>query len=421
MKWFALIVLIPILSFTCAQRDNSSDPLSPLYRSNNPQLSVKIQYDSSKVSSVISDTVIVHPPFSLKISASSSDSGFPVLFRHILDDSVINQSNSFSSMQFELTKSGYHIFEFQLTDNSREVMDKQFRFRVLSSNPPQITSFKCNKDTVQIKSPQKVIFFTEIFDKDSLADSIYYVFSPFQVKSKAIGRTDNHVIKDTVDFEYNLTNECTQKVTIFVIDKNKRKVSSSIDIAFVRYHMVQNAHQIIDSLWANPASAYTSDMIEFKVKLTEGTNHSYHYVWNFGDGYVSTEPWPIHRYMSAGTYNVKVVVEKDSALSASDSLKIVITEHKNIPPQIISITTTPDSGIALFPIKFSADAVDHDGIISKYYWNFGDSTTTSSQTKDVSHIYKNPGTYQITLIVQDNFQACDTLVDTFKVFQLRQF
>jgi hypothetical protein len=418
MKKLIFFTAIPILFLTCAQRDNSFDPLSPLYRSSSPQLSVSIHYDSSKVTSVNNDTVVVHPPFTINIEASSSDSNFSILFRHFLNDTLINQSNSFSHMQIELTKSGSHQFDFQLSDNKVEYSEKHFRFLVLSSIPPQITSFKCSKDTLQIRTSQKVKFYTEIIDKDSLADSIYYVFSPFQVKSKALNKTENGVIRDTVDYEYNSIFEGIQKPVVFVIDKNKRKVSTSIDIVFLRYQrIVQNSHQIIDSIWANPANAYTGDMIEFKIKLTETSNHVYHYTWNFGDGYSSTEPYPIHRYSTAGIYNVKVVVENDSAFCAMDSLKIVITDHKNIPPQILSITTTPDSGIVLVPMKFSADAVDHDGIISRYYWSFGDSTSNITQTKEINHAYKNAGTYQVILIVQDNSMASDTLTDTVKVFQ----
>jgi len=416
MKKLIFIIAVPVIFLTCAQRDNSFDPLSPLYRSSSPQLSVSIHYDSSKVASVKNDTVVVHPPFTLNIEASSSDSDFSILFRHFLNDTLINQSNSFSRMQIELTKSGSHQFDFQLSDNKVEYTEKHFIFRVLSSIPPQITSFKCSKDTLQIRSSQKVKFYTEILDKDNLADSIYYVFSPFQVKSKLLNKAENGIIRDTVDYEYNSFFEGTQKPVVFVVDKNKRKVSTSIEILFLRYqHIIQNSHQVIDSVWANPSNAYTGDMIEFKIKLTDASIHIYRYTWYFGDGYSSTEPCPIHRYMTAGIYNVKVVVENDSALCATDSLKITITDHKNVPPQILSITTTPDSGIAQVPMKFSADAVDHDGIISKYYWSFGDSTNTVTQTKETMHTYKNAGTYLVILIAQDNSLTSDTLTDTVKV------
>jgi endonuclease/exonuclease/phosphatase family metal-dependent hydrolase len=77
----------------------------------------------------------------------------------------------------------------------------------------------------------------------------------------------------------------------------------------------------------------------------------------------------------------------------------------NLPPQV-SISASPASGVAPLFVSLSPSVSDPDGYIASYYWNFGDSTT--STTAVPTHTYSSAGTYTASLTVTDNAGATAT-------------
>ena len=47
-------------------------------------------------------------------------------------------------------------------------------------------------------------------------------------------------------------------------------------------------------------------------------------------------------------------------------------------------------------------SIDIDGIIKSYHWDFGDGSVYDISSTTVSHAYSVPGTYKVTLTVEDN-------------------
>ncbi|KAA0013969.1 MAG: PKD domain-containing protein [Thermoplasmata archaeon] len=78
------------------------------------------------------------------------------------------------------------------------------------------------------------------------------------------------------------------------------------------------------------------------------------------------------------------------------------TPNQNKAPKA-KITYTPSTLTTGIPISFNADASDEDGNIIYYYWEFGDGTTSKRQNP--SHTYTKAGTYQVKLVVIDNYGA----------------
>ena len=62
----------------------------------------------------------------------------------------------------------------------------------------------------------------------------------------------------------------------------------------------------------------------------------------------------------------------------------------------------PANGCAPYPVTFNNSSTANTS--TNYYWDFGDGTTSTLQSP--SHTYMNPGTYNVTLIVQDS-GACN--------------
>lgn len=87
------------------------------------------------------------------------------------------------------------------------------------------------------------------------------------------------------------------------------------------------------------------------------------------------------------------------------------TPVQNQPPQL-SISASPSSGGSPLLVSFFSTASDPDGFIASYFWNFGD--TSSSTAASPQHWYAT-GTYVASLTVTDNSGASTTRSVTISV------
>ncbi|MBU1043280.1 MAG: right-handed parallel beta-helix repeat-containing protein [Candidatus Omnitrophica bacterium] len=73
---------------------------------------------------------------------------------------------------------------------------------------------------------------------------------------------------------------------------------------------------------------------------------------------------------------------------------------------IASASVNQNSGVAPLIVNFTGSGTDSDGAIISYSWNFGDSTSSASQSP--THTYSSAGIYTAVLTVTDNDGATDT-------------
>ncbi len=59
-----------------------------------------------------------------------------------------------------------------------------------------------------------------------------------------------------------------------------------------------------------------------EVWFTNESDNAYDFEWNFGDGYTSNEPNPIHKFTSTGTFTVVLKVWSESGLTDESSLTL---------------------------------------------------------------------------------------------------
>jgi len=136
--------------------------------------------------------------------------------------------------------------------------------------------------------------------------------------------------------------------------------------------------------------------------------------WDFGDGTFSTDANPTHTYTSAGNFNVSLMVT--NSFGCSESLTrlsfINIQEKPNANfnngatnsctvPFRVNFTNLSDTSISL---------VRTNTLPYTYFWNFGDSST--STLTNPTHFYTSPGVYTVTLIVTNSFGCSDTMIKT---------
>ncbi|MGB0428996.1 MAG: pectinesterase family protein [Bacteroidia bacterium] len=134
------------------------------------------------------------------------------------------------------------------------------------------------------------------------------------------------------------------------------------------------------------------------------------YQWYFGDGNTSTDQTPIHVYANSGTYTVSLVVTTNKGCKDSSSAQT-------------SVATQP-----LADFTFSNDCVHNSitftnatsvacGVVSKYYWNYGDGNSEVLTTNsNPSHKYDKPGSYTVELIIELANSTKDTATKSVTVY-----
>ena len=131
--------------------------------------------------------------------------------------------------------------------------------------------------------------------------------------------------------------------------------------------------------------------------------------WDFGDGtgsggnnsgnFTGGTPYPIHVYASFGSYDVRLVVTDNARLTASANHTLYV----NAPPVAV-ITPSRSVGKVGTSVVFSANAShDPDDRITALVWRFSDGSTASGPW--VVHVFASPGTYDVSLLVLDAYNA----------------
>ncbi len=116
--------------------------------------------------------------------------------------------------------------------------------------------------------------------------------------------------------------------------------------------------------------------------------------WTFGDGDASGGLTPTHTYASAGTYEVKLVVQDNDGASASFTRSVTVGAGNVAPTASFTQTCT---GLSC---QFTNASTDSDGSIASRSWTFGDGAKSS--TSNPAHSYASAGTYTVKLVVTDN-------------------
>jgi gliding motility-associated-like protein len=128
------------------------------------------------------------------------------------------------------------------------------------------------------------------------------------------------------------------------------------------------------------------------------------YYWEFGDGNTSTELTPTHTYKEAGTYTLKLTVNKGVACESSTTAEVRI--YPGFFPDFSF------NGICVSkPTQFTDKSKTTYGTIDSWLWDFGDPnvTTDVSETQNPTYTYSQNGTYTVKLTVT-NTHGCITSI-----------
>ena len=131
--------------------------------------------------------------------------------------------------------------------------------------------------------------------------------------------------------------------------------------------------------------------------------------WGFGDGSNTADGIKVtHSYNQPGSYRLTLKVTDDSAAKNAVSSADITVRINAAPQADAGPDRTVFCGGALDMVDFDASACsdpDHDPLT--YCWDFGDGSKAAGLK--TAHKYLKPGTYKVTLSVNDNTAAINAV------------
>ncbi len=148
-------------------------------------------------------------------------------------------------------------------------------------------------------------------------------------------------------------------------------------------------------------------MDAYFIDLSNGTSPATTYMWDFGDGSMSSIRFPQHTYTQPGVYTVCLTIA-DSACSNTYCSMVIADSMVVVPSGCqASFATLQLAPYQLAVINFSS------GTNLNFSWDFGDGSTANQPYP--SHVYASTGAYYLCLTVSDNNGCSDTFCDTVAV------
>ncbi len=156
------------------------------------------------------------------------------------------------------------------------------------------------------------------------------------------------------------------------------------------------------TVYANPQAAFNASPTEgcfpldvnFTNSSKAGSGTITDYLWDFGDGYVSTDVKANHIYKSSGTFDVTLKVTNSygctNTITKSDLVHIEDGVNADFSLSSLNICKRPATAI------FENNSVGTGSGNISYVWNFGDGGATST-SQDATHNYSSSGTYNVVL------------------------
>ncbi len=165
----------------------------------------------------------------------------------------------------------------------------------------------------------------------------------------------------------------------------------------------------------------TSGCVPLLVNFSDTLQKGKLYYWYFGDGTgdTTTVPNANHTYLNTGLYHIMLVSIDSTTCNISDtSYGNIKAGNNKANLDFISQKIPPCTNLSY---TFTNTSTTTFGSFRPniFTWDFGDNTptVTQSQTPPVIHAYASPGTYNVTLTINDS-TYCNSPADTVKTVRL---
>ena len=135
------------------------------------------------------------------------------------------------------------------------------------------------------------------------------------------------------------------------------------------------------------------------ISVSSSISPIYYYRWDLGNGVSAYDDSVSFFFNNTGSYDIKLFIENN--LGCQDSIIKTISVFDN---PVADFTYNPLSISTLSPeVSFT----NHSTSSSSFFWSFGDSSY--ADIENPNHIYENPGTYDIVLVINDLNNCQDSI------------
>lgn len=194
------------------------------------------------------------------------------------------------------------------------------------------------------------------------------------------GHTSNSPIPESQVY---YTDSTTSVYTVTLISSNSCGVDTATTQVVVE---PANVHSLFGVSGLQGCEPFTVDFYNY---ATPGAVID----WNFGDGNTSAEAEPTHTFENPGTYTVIQYANSECGYDSS-TINIVV-----LPMPEVAFSH-PSYACRNQPIVFTNLSVNVTG----NHWDFGDGTTSTMTSP--SHVFNEPGVYEVTLTGLSIFNQC---------------
>jgi len=150
---------------------------------------------------------------------------------------------------------------------------------------------------------------------------------------------------------------------------------------------------------------YTQTPNSLSVHFFDGSESDHNitsWYWTFGDGDVSDNHAPTHIYDAPGTYEVCLTITDNTGCTDTYCHAVIVQQMP--PGDCVAFFEYTQTAGTLSVHFFDGSESDHD--ITSWIWTFGDGHDSDDHTP--THIYDQPGTYEVCLTIHDNTGCEDT-------------
>jgi PKD repeat protein len=150
-------------------------------------------------------------------------------------------------------------------------------------------------------------------------------------------------------------------------------------------------------VWGKPTVGFTQTDVCVNTPMTfSNSSATGTYMWNFGDGYISSSSNPQHTYKRSGSFNVNLEVTNNFGC-VSD-----VTKSVTVFAEPVAGFNAPDVCAGT-----NASFTNQSSGANAYMWDFGDSKTSTATNP--THAYTSGGNYTVTLAAT-NSDGCTNTV-----------
>lgn len=164
-----------------------------------------------------------------------------------------------------------------------------------------------------------------------------------------------------------------------------------------------STQQTIQIIPVEPVADFVTDIDQgctpLQINITNKSENANSYSWDLADGETSNEVSVSHEYTAPGTYLVKLTAFGDCDTKSSHTDEVIVYELPSASFRTSVDTVVPNQAVIFYSSSSNA---------TYYSWNFGDDSTSTDSHP--IHTYDNPGTYDVSLIIQTAQGCIDSAV-----------